>query len=470
MGSRIPGSSIALLVLACRPTAAHNVAPASATAVEPAPAAAATDVPAAAPPGEVAEILAAIDAERVRKDVEVLAKFGTRHTLSDTTSKTRGIGAAREWIHAEMKSYGGRLAVDFDRHVAKADGKRIPREVEVVNVVATLPGTLAAASGRHYYVLGHYDSRASDPMDAHSDAPGANDDASGVAVVMEVARVLASRELDATVVLVATAAEEQGLIGAGKHAEAAKARGLDIRGVLNHDIVGDPTTPHGERVGDRVRVFSEGITPTATAEQVTQMHMLSSVLDSPSRQLARFYAFVGAWQRTAVQPALIFRHDRFLRGGDHTAFNRVGYPGVRLVEFGEEYDRQHQNVRTEDGRAYGDTADFVDHTYVADVARLTAAVLVHLANAPSSPGEVKVDARELDESTTVRWQPSPEPDVAGYEVVWRETTSPCWQHSKAVGQASEATLPLSKDDFFFGVRAVDTEGYRSPVAFAGVLR
>jgi Zn-dependent M28 family amino/carboxypeptidase len=362
------------------------------------------------------------------------------------------------------------LPVDFDRHVVKPDGKRIPREVEVVNVVATLPGTLPAAASRHYYVLGHYDSRASDPMDAQSDAPGANDDASGVAVVMEIARVLASRELDATVVLVATAGEEQGLLGAGKHAEAARSRGLDIRAVLNHDIVGDPTTPQGERASDRIRVFSEGIAPNATAEQIAELHMLSSVLDSPSRQLARYYGFVGAWQRTAVQPMIVFRHDRFLRGGDHTAFNRVGYPGVRLCELGEEYDRQHQDLRTENGRRYGDEPEFVDHAYVAEVARLTAAVLVHLANAPSSPGDVKLDARELAEDTTVRWQPSPEPDVIGYEVVWRETTSPTWQHGKSVGKASEATLPLSKDDFFFGVRAVDGEGYRSPVAFAGVLR
>lgn len=452
-----------------------------------------------------AQVMADITPERCKGTVERLASFGTRHTLSDTTSDTRGIGAARRWIKSELdeaaKASGGRMQVSFEEFEAPP-GPRVPRPVRLVNVVAVLPGTMAEAAGRFYYVVGHFDSRNGDGMDAAGDAPGANDDASGTAVVMEIARVLAARRLDSTVVFLCTCGEEQGLLGAKYHADQAKTRGERILGVLSNDIVGDPwgrehplakgqvpetkppapggTVPRtaGDwSIDDRhsVRVFSEGIPRNPPAEKMAQIRNLAAEYDSPSRQLARFVAEVAGWERTALRPRMVFRLDRFLRGGDHSAFSDNGFPAVRFTAPVEDYSRQHQNV-TERPRLsggtlnYGDTVEFVDAGYVADVARLNTAALVHLANAPSPPGRVRALTADLANNATLRWVKSPEPDVAGYEVVWRDTTSPTWDHAKDVGMATEATIELSKDDWFFGVRAYDKEGYRSPVVFAVAAR
>lgn len=428
------------------------------------------------PPALAATVAASVSPERVIRDVERLAGFGTRHTLSDTTSESRGIGAARRWIRAEFERIAaasgreGALAprVWFDTHLVEPDGRRISRPVEVVNVVCELPGAMVEARGRLYYVIGHYDSRASDPLDAESDAPGANDDASGVAVALEVARVIAPHRLDATVVLMATAGEEQGLYGARRHAEAARQAGRDIRAVLSNDIVGDPTGPpdaSGLPRIDRhhVRVFSEGL--PRDPEAIARVRAFAAEHDSPSRQLARFIAMVAREHRLPVQPMLVFRADRFLRGGDHTPFNELGFPAVRFTEVHETYSRQHQDVRVEDGVVYGDRVEYVDAAYLADVARLNAAAIVHLANAPSPPGRVRFVLEQLSNDTTLRWDASPEPDVAGYEIVWRATTSADWEAWRDVGLVTQATIDLSKDHWHFGVRAYDTEGYRSPVAF-----
>jgi hypothetical protein len=426
---------LAVLLFAC--TFACTPTPVMAPALSTAPAsiAATSLAPAPAPP-EVASILHDIDAARLRADVARLAAFGTRHTLSDTTSDTRGIGAARRWIEAEFRGAGaGRLEVAAESHVIHGDGKRIPHDVDVVDIVAKLPG----ASSRRFYVVAHYDSRCTDVMDFTHDAPGANDDASGVAMLLELARVLSGRHFDSTLVFLATAGEEQGLFGARGHA--ATLAGTDVRAVLNDDIIGDPAgaDPHV------VRVFSKGDD------------------ESPARELARFVADTATREHLDVSPLLVFRADRILRGGDHLAFADAGIPAVRFTASGEEFTRQHQDVRVENGVSYGDTAEHVDATYLAGVARVNAAVLVHLANAPEPPPDTRVVAL-LSSDTLLRWSPSRDADVTGYEVVWRRTTSPTWDFAREVGGVTEARIPVSKDDFFFGVRAHDATGYRSPVS------
>lgn len=413
---------------------------------------------------------------QVAQDIDRLVAFGTRHTLSETESDTRGIGAARRWLASEFERYAreaGRddVTVTLESHTVPADGRRITQEAEVVNVVCTIPGSDPSSRDRLYYLVAHYDSRASEANDATSDAPGANDDGSGTAVCLEVARALMRERLESTVVIMPVAGEEQGLFGARAHAAKAAESGRDIRAVLSCDIVGDPTGPGGQSARDRVRVFSEGIPTALLADQgramsaVRMVRSLSAESDSTSRQLARYMDDIAQQHDLPVKPMLIFRPDRFLRGGDHTAFNEAGFPAVRLTEVYENYDHQHQDVRTEDGRQFGDLAEFVDPAYIADVALLNAATLTHLANAPSVPGNARIIVAELTNDTTLRWEASPEGDIAGYEIVWRETTSPVWQHAHDAGNTTEGTLELSKDNWFFGVRSYDTDGYRSPVAF-----
>jgi len=275
---------------------------------------------------------------------------------------------------------------------------------------------------------------------------------------------MSPRRFDSTIVLMATSGEEQGLHGAREHAQKQVARGADIRAVLNNDTVGDPTNPSGPDAPGEVRVFSEGLPPNASADDAGAIRRLGAENDSTSRQLARYVAEIASLYGAEVKPRLIYRHDRFLRGGDHTPFNELGIAAVRFVEVHENYDRQHQDVRVEDGVRYGDLPEHVDPEYLAGVTRLNLATLAHLANAPSVPGSARVIVADLTNDTTIRWERSPEPDVAGYEIVWRDTTSPVWQHSHDAGDVSEATINLSKDNWIFGVRAYDEDGYRSPVA------
>ena len=471
--------ALVLFVSAASASCAHSPAPVPA-APSSSPSASGGLTPASPPPAEVGLMLAEVSPQRVRAIVEKLASFGTRHTLSDTSSTTRGIGAARAWIKAELERYAaasGRtgddaMQVSFDAHAVAADGKRIPRDVDVVNVMALLPGATSvsravpATRARRYYVVGHYDSRATEPNDIASDAPGANDDASGVAVVMELARVMSTRRWDATLVFLATAGEEQGLFGARLHAKAAREARVDVGGVLNNDIVGDPSAPDGSRQDRAVRVFSEGLPVAATPEEVASIRRATEENDSASRGLARFIADVAAWQKTELAPMLVFRSDRLLRGGDHSGFNEAGFAAVRFTTMRETYTRQHENVRTANGVAYGDVPAFVDADYVTRVAQLDGATLAHLANAPSAPRDAGVVLTGLSQDALVRWAPNGEPDLAGYEVVWRRTTSATWEARSDAGMATEARMPLSKDDLFYGVRAYDRDGYRSPVTFA----
>lgn len=451
--------------------------------------------PQAMPPAEIVGMLDEVAPTHIRYIIDRLVSFGTRHTLSDAKSETRGIGAARRWIKSEFDLYAadsGRseaeaMKVYFDRHVVKADGRRITEDVDLVNVVAEIPGSDPSSAGRRYYVLGHYDSRNSSSNDAEGDAPGANDDGSGVALLMELARVMSKHRFEATLVFMATAGEEQGLYGAKMHAEAAREAGMDIRAVLSNDIVGDPTDPLApdEPQNGFVRVFSTAIPQTADAREIARIRSLGGEVDSPSRQLARYIAEVRAqyyWNDIGgdglngesapvmVVPRVVFRTDRFLRGGDHTAFNRAGFTGVRFSEMAENYHRQHQDVRVEEGVEYGDLPEFVDENYLAGVVRLNMVALAHLANAPSVPTNVRIITSQLENKTRLRWDASPESDVAGYEVVWRDTAMPFWQGAVDVGLETEAVIGKSKDLYLFGVRAYDADGYRSPVMFAGAGR
>jgi hypothetical protein len=446
-------------------------------------------------PSAARDILPEISAARLREYDQKLVSFGTRHTLSDPTSDTHGVGAARRWIKSQLESFNkdegagpGKLEVSFEEFTAPK-GRRIAAPTPTANVIAILPGTMPEAAGRRYYVMGHYDSipsphynPATDDAgfvnDPETDAPGANDDASGTIAVLEIARVLAHHPLESTVVFLCTVGEEQGLIGAEYHAKKAAAEKEDIRAVLNNDIIGDPLGPMSDparATPGLVRVFSEGLPRSLPAEKLADMRRLSSEGDSPSRELARYIVDVAKKENTTVQPMLVFRQDRFLRSGDHAAFNEAGFAAVRFTEVSENYNHQHQTPRVEnapDGKPvqYGDLIDFVDFDYVANVARLNAATLINLANAPSSPGNVRIITAKLETTTTLRWGESPEPDVAGYEVVWRETTSPMWEQVKDVGAANEVTLDENKDNLFFGVRAYDKSGYRSPVSVAGADR
>ncbi|MFI4898349.1 MAG: M20/M25/M40 family metallo-hydrolase [Phycisphaerales bacterium JB059] len=433
---------------------------------------------------EVDQVTADISPERLRTDVDTLCDFETRHTLSDTESETRGIGAARRWLKSEFEAIAresGRtgdeaMRVWFDTHRVEPDGRRIPRPVDIVNVVCEIPGSMPEARDRLYYVIAHYDSRNLDIMDSEGLAPGADDDASGVALCLELARVLSKRRLDATVVLMPVAGEEQGLYGSRLHAKALAEAGRNVAACLSSDVVGDPSGPDGREARDQIRLFSEGLPAHLFQDDPDAIGKLASIRryatesDSPSRQIARVIDEVAQIHDLPVKPMLVYRPDRFLRGGDHTGFNEAGLPAVRFCEVYETYERQHENVRTEGDVHYGDTREYVDEHYLADVTRLNAAALVHLANAPRSPEDVRILIAGLSNDTTLRWSPVPEPDVAGYEIVWRETTSPVWQHSKDVGNVTEATVDLSKDNWAFGLRAYDRDGYRSPVSIPRAAR
>ena len=399
----------------------------------------------------VVALVAGVSAERLAADVKTLAGFGTRHTYSDTTSPTRGIGAAREWIRAEFAKASPRLQVAFDTYQVVAQGQRLPRDVELRNVVAVLPG----ASPRRVYVSGHYDTVARrtdggggetgfDWTRADNDAPGANDDGSGTALVIELARVFAQSgvQFDATIVFIALAGEEQGLVGAKLHAQRAASEGWRIDAVLNNDIVGNSRGGTGASEGDRVRIFSEG--PE----------------DSPSRQVARYVRRVAMRYQPGHEVTLVARADRFGRGGDHTAFNQHGFAGVRVTEANEAYQRQH---------TVADTADGVDPSYLQRNARVNAAALAGLALAPPAPVVVNErGAPRLSRGTSgydaaLAWTASP--GAVGYRILWRQGWAPDWEHELTVGAVTEATLPLlSVDDVVIGVAAIGPDGHESLVS------
>jgi peptidase M28-like protein len=413
---------------------------------------------------QIAAALARVSAQRIQANIEKLVSFQTRLTLSaqdaDSVKAGHGIGAAREWIKAEFESYsracGGCLEVKTDSFT-EAPAERIPKPTVITNVYAVQKGTGPESAKRIVLVTGHYDSRNSDTLDVSGIAPGANDDASGTAVSLECARVLSQMKFPATIIFLTVAGEEQGLNGSRHFARMARDQNWNIEAVLNNDIVGGDRSP--QQNPEVVRVFSEGVPLAATETELRQVRNLGGESDSASRLLARYIAEVSRTYQTAAQPLLVFRLDRYLRGGDHYSFNQQGYAAVRFTEYREDYNHQHQNVRTENGIEYGDLPRFVNFDYVANVARLNAATLASLASAPAPPARVRLQTKELENDSTLTWEASP--GSASYEVLWRDTTSPEWEHAQPAGNVTRATLPLSKDNVIFAVRAVDSMGHRS---------
>ena len=428
--------------------------------------AAPADTPLPARQADIDAIVREISAQRIQAHVEKLVSFGTRHTMSDTESDTRGIGAARRWIKAELERCGaGRLDVQFQSHVHPV-ASRISRPTEIVNVVAILPGTQPASRDRYYVVSGHYDSRVTDVMNATADAPGANDDASGTAAVMEMACVMARHKFDASLVFMAVAAEEQGLYGSGDYAAKAKAAGMNIAGMLNNDIIGSSHDEHGKLDNTHVRLFAEGVPPVKeTTPALRTLLQTGGENDSVTRRLARHIKETGERYVPGFNVDIIYRRDRYLRGGDHSPFLDAGYAAVRFTEPHEDFDHQHQDLRTQNGKKIGDLVEYVDPAYVAQVARVNAASLASLALAPAAPQEVKVKTANLDNGTDLAWKANTEPDLAGYRIVWRDTTSPVWQGAQFVGNVTNFRVDLSKDNLLFGVQAVDKDGNVSPATY-----
>jgi len=411
----------------------------------------------------VVEIIQKISADSIKRNIEKLVSFYTRHSLSDTISQNRGIGAARRWIKSELERYsresGGRLKVEFDEFIAPA-GPRVPKPTKMANVIATLPGKIY--KDKVYIVSAHYDSRAGDALDSTGFAPGANDDGSGTAAVLELARVLSKYEFDFTIMFVLFAGEEQGLLGSRHLAKKLKDSGIVVLGVLNNDIIGNTEGGNGIVDNTQVRVFSEGLPISRDENMLRLITQVGLENDSPSRQLARYFKEVAERYLDNFQIELIFRRDRFLRGGDHTPFNEQGFPAVRISEMNENYARQHQNVRTEKGVKYGDLPEFVDYEYCANITRANASVLYHLANAPHPPQNPVIKISELEYDTTLKWDLNTEGDLMGYNICIRGTTSPLWEKKIFVGKVNEFTLKnVSKDNFIFGIQAVDLDGNES---------
>jgi Zn-dependent M28 family amino/carboxypeptidase len=425
----------------------------------------AAQTPAAQEQALLHQLAGDIQPERMRADIETLVGFGTRHTLSETQSDTRGIGAARRWVQGQFEAISrecdGCLTV-----VTPSDtvtGPRVPTPTEVVDVVAIQRGT--GDPNRVIIISGHLDSRVTDVMNFTADAPGANDDASGVAAVLEAARVLSKHRFDATLVFAALSGEEQGLLGGKILADYAQAQGWRVEANLNNDIVGNSEGQSGVRDTTRVRVFSEGTKTVETAAQAERRRYNGGELDSSSRNLARFVDGIADRYLANFDVEMIYRTDRYGRGGDQVEMLRHGFPAVRISEGAENYDRQHQDLRTEDGVVYGDTIDGVDFGYLGQVARLNIVSMAALANAPASPLGVIIEGA-VKPDTTIKWQAVP--GAAGYRVWWRSTTAPQWTHSRWAGAATELVLrDIVIDDWFFGVSAVSDDGYESPVVFPG---
>ena len=421
---------------------------------------------------QIRQIVGEISPVNIEATIRKLVSFKSRHTLSSTTHPTEGIGAARNWIKAELerssRESGGRLVVEFDAFRQEPMPPRLPNGADIVNVIATLPGVQPWAKDRVYVVSGHYDSLAIGETDYDAPAPGANDDASGTAAVMELARVMSRHTFDATIVFMAVAAEEQGLNGSRHWAKEAKRKGVKVAAMFTNDIVGNTLAEDGSRDSSYVRLFAEGVLPRKEmSPEVLEQLGTGGENDFSNRQLARLVQEVAARYVPQLKVKMVYRRDRFHRGGDHAPFLDEGFPALRLTEPVEAYTRQHQRVREENGQRFGDTIEFIDFAYTANVARVNAAALAELASAPASPSGVQVEVIQLEHDTTLRWEPSPEPDLAGYRIVWRETTAPSWEHAVDVPKtATRHTVKgVSKDNFIFGVQAVDQGGHVSPAVY-----
>lgn len=411
------------------------------------------------------EVAGQVSPERQHATIARLVGFGTRHTLSDTTSPTRGIGAARRWVASEFaaisKDCGGCLTVDTPSEIAA--NKRIPKPTEVMDVLAIQRG--ATDPERVIVISGHLDSRVTDVMNASAEAPGANDDGSGTAAVIEAARVLSKHRFPATLVFAVLSGEEQGLNGGHVLADYASAHGWRVEADLNNDIIGNTEGMGGVRDNTHVRVFSEGTRTTETAAEADKRRYNGGEVDSPSRNLARFMDRLADQYLTNLDVVMVYRTDRFSRGGDQVEMLKAGYPAVRLTEATENYTRQHQDLRVENGIRYGDVIEGVDFPYLAQVTRLNVITMAALASAPAPPTGVAIEGA-VTPDTTIKWTPSP--DTAAYRGWWRSTTDPQWRFSRLSPAPGAMVLKgVNIDDFFFGVSAISPEGFESPVVFPG---
>ncbi len=417
----------------------------------------------------LSQVATAPSAERLAADIGTLAAFGTRHTFSDTLSTTRGIGAARRWVFAEFRrisaACGGCLEVRYTRSIVPGRaGTRILRDTEIVNVVAIQRGT---THPDHVVLMtADIDSRASDVMDATSDAPGANDNASGLAGTLEAARVLSAHRFGKTILYAGLSGEEQGLYGGAALAREILDSGWTVEGVLNNDMIGNIAGINGEVDNRSFRIFSEPVATTETEADRRNRRVYGGEVDGPSRQLARYIETVTHRVLPEMRPRMIYRLDRFGRGGHHRPFNDLGMPGVRIMEMHEHYDRQHQDLRTEDGRAFGDVVAFVDVEYAARLTGVNAAVLAALAWAPPPPTRVRIQGA-VSPSTSVSWAPAPADGAIGYRIYWRDTTAPQWEHSRFIpaGRTLVTLENIVIDHWLFGVAAVGPAGHESVVQF-----
>ncbi len=414
-----------------------------------------------------------ISAKNIEANVRKLVTFQTRHSLSDTLSATTGIGAARNWIRSEMARYskesGGRLKAEFDVFTQPADGRRVAVPTIMKNVLGILPGS-DPADDRIFIVSGHYDSRATDVNDSKIFAPGANDDASGTSAVMEMARVMSKYKFNATIIFVAMVAEEQGLFGAVNLAKRAKELNWNVAGMITNDIVGNT---YGMETGLKdnrsVRIFSEGVSVVETSAEAAARASTGSENDGRARQFARYIKELGERYVDQLDVKLIYRRDRYLRGGDHTPFSQAGFAAVRITEMNENFERQHQTVRKENGVDYGDLPDFVDYEYTQKVARMNLAALANLNLSPREPENVGVLTSQLTNKTVLKWEKPRGESPSGYYVVMRETSSPVWEKKFFIADTS-AELNYSKDNYFFGVQSLDADGHESLVVIPKAVR
>lgn len=414
----------------------------------------------------ISSMIDEVKAANLEHTIRKLVSFKTRHTLSDTLSKTTGIGAARTWIKAEFEQYnkanGGKLQVSYDSFVQPADGRRVLEPVVLKNVMAVLPGT-DPQDKRMLMVCGHYDSRVTDVMNAKDFAPGANDDASGVAGVLELARVMSKQRFNITLVFVAMVGEEQGLYGAAHLAKRAKDEGWDVHLLLNNDMIGNTYGMETDlKDNSSVRIFSEGVPAAETKEQALARQSTGNENDGQARQAARYIKEVGERYVDQLQVKLVYRRDRFLRGGDHTPFSAQGFTAVRITEMNEDFNRQHQDIRTEKDFKFGDLPEYVDYNYLQKITRLNLSVLANVALAPQQPQEVVLITSGLTNTSSFKWNAPAGKAPAGYYILMRETSSPFWE-KKFYVTGTSMTIPYSKDNYFFGLQSVDGLGHESLV-------
>ncbi|TDP02915.1 M28 family metallopeptidase [Flavobacterium sp. 245] len=413
---------------------------------------------------EIKKMISEIKAENLEATIHKLVSFGTRHTLSDPKNKTKGIGAAQQWVKSEFDKFAlesnGRLTAEIDYFTVKADGKRINVDSQIGNVMATLKGT-DPTDNRVLIISGHLDSRVTDVMNIKANAPGANDDGSGVAAVIELAKVMSKRSFPATIIFVAVTGEEQGLIGARHLAEKAKEQNWNIVAMLNNDMIGNSLSS-GTNLRDntQIRVFSETIPYLETEEEAKMRKAISRDNDSPSRLLARYIKTVTEQYVDQLKVKLVYRNDRFLRGGDHTPFSQNGFTAVRFCEMNENFDHQHQDLRTENNIKYGDLPEFMDFDYLRKNTCANLATLANLASSPKAPENVGIEVKKLSNSSTLIWS-APEGKVQyGYQILMRETSSSHWEKTLFV-KDTQAEIPYSKDNYFFAVQTVDALGHAS---------